>query len=303
MTQQVKQSFYTTVEHPFSIEHCEAVSCNFCGAEAYTALGTELDFEIRRCAECRLVYISPQPCAEEIPAFYDAMYLDDSPEEIAARGLGYTEQQLAWMLRRRKPDGGKLLDLGCGFGAVLAEMAQHSEWTLHGVEIGEKAVAHARARVPSATIQEGTVDDVDFAPESFDCILMITVLEHVKDPKAVLARVMGWLKPGGVLMVQTPYVEPFIRLKRFLPSLPIYFEAPRHLFDFSPRSLQLYMEQAGCRDTRVEIAVPYACGSRLGIALIWGVKLIGFALYRLSMRQYIWPYSGGLIAHGVKSND
>lgn len=300
---QVKQSFYTTVEHPFSIEHTEEVNCNFCGSKAFRSLGTELDFDIRRCAECHLVYLNPQPTAEEIPAFYDSMYLDDSPGEVAARGLGYTEKQLARMVRRRLPKGGKLLDIGCGFGAVLGEMANYSEWELHGTEIGEKAVDYAREAVPSATILAGTVDEVDFPPGHFECILMITVLEHVKDPRAVLERVMGWLKPGGLLVVQTPHVEPFIRLKRFLPKLPIYFEAPRHLFDFSPASLRMYMQQAGCRDTRVDIAVPYACGSRVGVAMIWGMKLVGFALHRLSFGKYIWPYSGGLIAHGIKADD
>lgn len=303
MTQHVKQSFYTTVEHPFSIEHTEEVVCNFCGGDGYVSLGVELDYDIRHCSACRLVYINPQPTADEIPAFYDTMYLDDSPEEIAARGLGYTEKQLANIVCDRKPEGGQLLDIGCGFGAVLKEMAQYSEWTLHGLEIGDKAVAYAREQVPLATIQEGTLEDVEYAPSSFDCVLMVTVLEHVKDPKAVLTRVMGWLKPGGVLLLQTPHVEPFIRLKRFVPGVPIHFEAPRHLYDFSPRSLRMYLDDAGCADVQLDIAVPYACGSRLGVAMIWGVKLVGFALYRLSFGRYVWPYSGGLIAHGVKRDE
>ena len=159
MTQQVKQSFYTTVEHPFSIEHTEEVSCNFCGSEVFTSLGCELDYEIRRCTDCRLVYINPQPTAEEIPAFYAGMYLDDSPEEVAARGLGYTEKQLARIVRKRLPGGGALLDIGCGFGAVLAEMAQYTEWTLHGVEIGEKAVRYAQQRVPSSTFGADSSDE------------------------------------------------------------------------------------------------------------------------------------------------
>ena len=75
MPQEVKKSFYTTVDHPFEISNTEEVDCNFCGSSAFTSIGTELDYDIRQCTECKLVYINPQPTADEIPGFYDNMYL------------------------------------------------------------------------------------------------------------------------------------------------------------------------------------------------------------------------------------
>ena len=300
MSQEVKKSFYTTVDHPFDIKNVEDVTCNFCLSADYHSIGTELDYDIRQCSSCKLVYINPQPTADEIPGFYDNMYLDDSPEEVMARGLGYTEKQLRRIVRRRKPGGGKFLDIGCGFGAVLAEMSRFSEWELSGVEIGETSVKYTRKRVPSATIYEGTVDEVDFDEGSFDCITMITVLEHVKDPGGVLQRITRWLAPGGLLIIQTPHVEPFIKLRRYVSSVPIYFEAPRHLFDFSPRSLKMYMNRLGCQDLKIDIAVPYASGGFVGEAVIWGIKSVGYVLHWLSFGRYIFPFSGGLVAHGIK---
>lgn len=300
LSQHVKKSFYTTVDHPFDINNVEDVVCNFCGSDAYALVGTELDYQIRRCSNCKLVYINPQPTADEIPGFYDNMYLDDSPEEVAARGLGYTERQLRHIVRKRKPEGGKLLDIGCGFGAVLAEMAKFPEWELSGVEIGDNAIAYARDRVPSATIHEGTVDDVDFEEGSFDCIMMITVLEHVKDPAAVLERITKWLAPGGLLVIQTPHVEPFIRLQQHIKQVPIYFEAPRHLYDFSPATLAMYFNRSGCEDMKIDIAVPYACGSFASEAIIWAIKSVGYVLHWLTGGRYIFPFAGGLVAHGIK---
>jgi 2-polyprenyl-3-methyl-5-hydroxy-6-metoxy-1,4-benzoquinol methylase len=302
LTQEVKKSFYTTVDHPFDIKNVEDVVCDFCGSEAFCSIGKELDYDLRQCDKCRLVYINPQPTADEILGFYDNMYLDDSPEEVAARGLGYTEKQLRRIVRKRKPDGGKLLDIGCGFGAVLAEMAKFSKWTLEGVEIGDNAINYVRKRVPSAKIHEGTVDDVDFDPGTFDCIMMITVLEHVKNPTAVLERITKWLAPGGLLVIQTPHVEPFIKLKQYFPQVPIYFEAPRHLFDFSPRTLAMYFERSGCEDMKIDIAVPYACGSFVSEVIIWSIKSVGYVLHRLTFGRYILPYSGGLVAHGIKTH-
>ena len=296
---EVQKSFFTTVDHPFSIEKTEAVTCNFCASESYRHLGTELDYGIRECSSCGLVYVSPQPTADEIPAFYDSMYLDDSPEEVAARGLGYTERQIRGIVERRKPEGGQFLDIGCGFGAVLEEMAGRN-WELSGIEIGPKAIAHARKRVSTATIFEGTLDEVDFPPGTFDCITMIAVLEHVKDPKAALERVYGWLSEGGLLVVQVPQVASFIRLKRHIPAIPIAFEAPRHLFDFSQKTLGQYMDHLGCRATKIEIALPYATGSLWTEALLWAIKLCGIAMYRVTLGRYLWPFSGGIVAHGLK---
>jgi 2-polyprenyl-3-methyl-5-hydroxy-6-metoxy-1,4-benzoquinol methylase len=299
MKANVKRSFYTTVDHPFEITSTEEVWCNYCGQKAFDLLGTELDFEIRSCTSCKSVYISPQMTTDELSYFYDNMYLDDSPEEIKARGLGYTEKQMRKIITSRKPDGGKFLDVGCGFGAVLAGM-DNLNWELYGLETGKKAIEVARERVPSATIHEGLIEDAGFEEGSFDCITIIAVLEHVKDPNAVLETLMKWLAPGGLLIVQVPHVEPFIRLKKWISGIPIVFEAPRHLFDFSPRTLRNYFQKTGCRDIKLDIALPYACDSKFAEMLIWGIKVVSIALHKITFRKYILPFSGGLIAHGIK---
>ena len=300
MAQEVKRSFYTTADHPFEINNVEDIVCDFCKGETYTCVGTELDYEIRQCKNCKLMYINPQPTADEIPGFYDNLYLDDSPEHVAARGLGYTEKQLSKIIRKRKPEGGRMLDIGCGFGAVLDEMSNYPEWELSGLEVGDGAINYARKRIPKATIHDGTVDDTDFEANSFDCITMIAVLEHMKSPATVLNKVVRWLAPGGLLVIQTPHVEPFMWLRQRVPGVPIYFEAPRHLFDFSPRTLEMYFRSTGCDDIKVDIAVPYACDSKIKEYIIWSTKITGWVLQALTFGRYIFPFSGGLIAHGIK---
>jgi SAM-dependent methyltransferase len=48
------------------------------------------------------------------------------------------------------------------------------------------------------------LDDGDFAPGEFDLITIFHVLEHVPDPRAALARLSAWLRPGGHLYVEVP---------------------------------------------------------------------------------------------------
>lgn len=129
---------------------------------------------------------------------------------------------------------------------------------------------------------------------------MVAVLEHMKSPKDTIERIASWLKPGGLLVVQVPYIAPYIRLKRWVPTLPIFFEAPRHLFDFSPSILQRYFDVSGFGDVQVEISRPYSSPTRLGANLIWAVKAAGLLLYAATLRTYIFPFAGALVAHGLK---
>ncbi len=298
---EVKKSFYTTVDHPFELGAVEDVACNLCGSNRYRVTGTELAFEIRTCRDCGLVYVSPQPLGEDLPAFYAGMYADREAETVAARSLGHVERHLRSIIERRRPDGGRLLDIGCGYGRFLSGFVGRP-WTLTGTEISETAIAHVGETVPDATVHHGLIEDVDFADASFDAITLIAVLEHVKDPKATIARVSRWLAPGGVLLVQVPYIAPFIRVKRYVPALPIYFEAPRHLYDFSPRTLPRYFEEAGFGDIRKDIGRPYSSVGALGELLIWGVKAPGLVLHALTGGRYVYPFASAIVVHGTKAS-
>ncbi|HOE65475.1 MAG TPA: class I SAM-dependent methyltransferase [Candidatus Hydrogenedentes bacterium] len=295
----VKKSFYTTVDHDFEVEHVEEVACNLCDATAYDVLAQELGFDIRECSNCGLVYVSPQPAANEIKRFYEGMYTSQTAADAATRSIGAVERHLKRVVFARKPEGGRLLEIGCGYGNFLRQFVS-PRWILTGVETATNALAHVRRTVPGVTLVEGTVEESDFPPASQDCIVMIAVLEHMKDPKGVLARVTRWLAPGGILLVQTPYIANFIRAKRWFPKLPIHFEAPRHLFDFSPSTLPRYFAEAGLRDIRTEIARPYSSAGPLGTLLIWGVKAPGLLLYALTGGRYVYPYSSAIVVHGVR---
>jgi SAM-dependent methyltransferase len=297
----VKKSFNSAYSHPFDIERVDEVVCNFCGESSFKLLGMELDFEIRECPKCGLVYINPQPALEEMGSFYQNMYLEE-PESVVSMAPGHVEKHLSSIVRRRKPQPGRLLEIGCGYGGFLEKM-DGAGWELHGIDLSTRAIEYTGKRVPSATVKCVGIDDAGFSPGQFDCIVMIAVLEHVKDPRDTLKKVSGWLAPGGLLIVQVPYIAAYIRLKRWLPGLPVNFEAPRHLFDFTPRTLSLYLEEAGCKDVELDVARPYFNPGFVSFSLIWAVKLMGMALRTLSGGRYIFPFSSAFAAHGIKKSE
>ncbi|MEK7793997.1 MAG: class I SAM-dependent methyltransferase [Candidatus Hydrogenedentota bacterium] len=293
---EINRSLYTTFSHEFEVQRHDDVSCNLCGGATYTLLGRELDrYEIRECASCRLVYVSPQPAAEELPRFYEGMYADTSDSSMAVRSAGAIEGHLQLLIAGRQPAGGKYLEIGCGAGHLLKKIAE-LPFELSAIELSEEAAGYARRAVPKAVITSTPIEEAEFPPQSQNCIAMIAVLEHVKDPAAILARLTGWLAPGGTVAILVPYIQGYMRVKRFLPWLPIHFEAPRHLFDFSPRTLSHYLSNLGYEDIRFEIGRPYSANGPIDLALIWTVKLIGLAVFALSGRRYIYPFAGSIVA-------
>ena len=91
------------------------------------------------------------------------------------------------------PDHGKLLDIGCGNGALLRHFNQiFPQWKLSGTELNEKykKIVESIPNVESLYI----CDDPDPIKNTFDCITMVHVLEHIIHPEKFLEKICGKLK-------------------------------------------------------------------------------------------------------------
>jgi SAM-dependent methyltransferase len=100
--------------------------------------------------------------------------------------------------------GTRLLEVGCGVGAVLAVLGQEFPGIrLHGVDIEPKQLAYARDHLERAGVEASLVEAdataLPFADGSFDHVWMMWFLEHVPDPPAVLAEARRVLAPGGAI--------------------------------------------------------------------------------------------------------
>ena len=103
------------------------------------------------------------------------------------------------------PAGARVLDFGCGSGALTATLAEF--WPhvdVHGADISATAVANARERVPAASFH---VLDANFVTEhegEFDFVFSHHVLEHVYDLPAALADLVRLSKPTGRMLHALP---------------------------------------------------------------------------------------------------
>lgn len=105
-------------------------------------------------------------------------------------------------LARHAP--GEVLEVGCGAGALLSELAGHGYRC-----VALEASAEARARAAVLAAARGAALDIRAAPaddfaQRFDLVLALDVLEHVEDDAGALAQWRTWLKPGGTLLISVP---------------------------------------------------------------------------------------------------
>jgi tRNA (cmo5U34)-methyltransferase len=111
--------------------------------------------------------------------------------------------------RRLRP-GGRILDLGCGAGNFTLRILQEVHpLECHLADLSRPMLDRARERLRAAGVTnvfsyQGDLRHLDFAPESFDCILAAAVFHHLReegDWAKVFALVHRWLKPSGSLYV------------------------------------------------------------------------------------------------------
>jgi ubiquinone/menaquinone biosynthesis C-methylase UbiE len=109
-------------------------------------------------------------------------------------------------LAARLPTGGRVLDLGCGDGARIARLAETFE--LVAVDISEEQLRLARARMPRATLVHDDFGALDFDAEAFDAVTALYSFVHIPrdDQRALLERIGGWLKPGGLFLASLSHL-------------------------------------------------------------------------------------------------
>jgi len=233
-------------------------------------------FECRTCDRCEL---APRPSPDDLASLYADYYTHAAGDEsgfvrwvaraTAARSLGYAgsvsafERASAWLVpgalraiglarsmwlpaSLRDAGGGRVLDVGCGDGALLAHLASLG-WKASGVEPDARARTAAAKRLPGVPLF-ASVDEAHAAGARADAVVLAHVVEHAHDPAALLAACRRVLESEGWLVVRTPNPASAARA-RFGASW-LHWDPPRHLQLFGERGLRGLLADAGYRVDR-----------------------------------------------------
>lgn len=300
---EVAKNVFETVEFArcFPQSALHDVNCNLCGSAESRVLFKEGMFRIQKCTSCRLVYVSPHPTKEALEEYYAQFYPTPSDDVVASWSHDASFRQTLRILKHYCPDGGRLLDVGCGLGIFLQTLG--NEWELTGIEPNANACERARQAVPRAKIVHGDVLSVPPSAEKFEAVTFLASLEHMADPASVLRHVSDMLTEKGLIVIRTPYIEWFFTMKRTLPSFPVEFGAPRHLYDFSPRTLRLMLERNGYRVERFYVGSRETVSHPAAAAAVLALKTVSKAAYYATCRRWLAPFCGSVLAVARRLDD
>ena len=98
---------------------------------------------------------------------------------------------------------GKLLDVGCGLGGLLASLPEDNKLEFFGIDFSTSAIDQISKRI-KGNFMEGNVHKLPYEDNFFDRVVCTETLEHVDDPKKVIAEIFRVLKPNGKLLITVP---------------------------------------------------------------------------------------------------
>ncbi len=102
--------------------------------------------------------------------------------------------------------GKRVLDVGCSSGE-LAGMLKANDCTVVGVEYDQEAAEKAKERCEQVIVADlEAIKIFPFKEKEFDHILLMDILEHLRDPATLLKRLQPFLKREGTIIISIPNV-------------------------------------------------------------------------------------------------
>lgn len=217
-------------------------ACPACQAVQNFGCGTKGGCELFRCAKCKTLYaVTALPGSrQDYDGYYHAGNLITPPfvlDRVADIVAGFSSY-------RQK---NCFLDLGCGAGVLMGAVAR-AGWEVCGLDLSRTAVEHLR-RI-GYDVFHGELLEASYPEGHFDVVAASELLEHVADPRTIVAEVARILRPGGLFWATTP--NGWGLSARLLAQNWSVVAPPEHLQLFTNRGMRSLLSDAGFR--RISIA-------------------------------------------------
>lgn len=230
-------------------------ACPVCGGSLITARLTVKDFTVSKnkftileCAQCTLRFTQDVPDANSIADYYrseDYISHTDTKKGLINRLYHIVRNRtiaakMRFIRKSTSLQVGKLLDIGAGTGAFL-DFAKKSGWDVTGLEPDLTARDKAKELYQLDLLDAEALHKL--TPSYYDAITLWHVLEHVHDLHAYIEQLKNLLSPNGRIFIAVPNYTSHDadHYKEYWAA----YDVPRHLYHFSPLSIEVLIEQHG----------------------------------------------------------
>jgi len=207
-------------------------------------------YDVVVCDVCGFGFADGIPSQDAFDLYYRQMSKYEYHQRDGAES-SFDRQRLARIADLLSPHipraASRILDVGCATGRLLANLRAHGFANVTGLD-PSPVCALAAGRLYGITVVTMTLEMLASTGRQFDVVLMIGVLEHLRELTATFSQLAAVLPPGGLLYVEVPDATAFADW----PNAPYQDFSTEHINFFSAQSLTQLMRRHGFHEVWLE---------------------------------------------------
>ena len=216
--------------------------------------------------------IKPRPSISQLKSYYSSKYFQEGRGSYEVR---YDKRELKWIVQKSKfklflakrflcPKKNKklsVLDVGCGEGFCMDAFLKNG-WKVEGIDFSNEGLKQKNPHL-IRFLQKGDIE-LEIQKKikdnkTYDCVLLLNVLEHVLKPIDLLKKLKKLVKKKGVLMITVPndfsVAQKMAQKLKFI-NHSFWVAPPDHLQYFDNNSLAKLARYCGWKDISIVAGFP-----------------------------------------------
>lgn len=172
-------------------------------------LGSKDEFQVIDCEACGFKHVIPIPTEDFLKTYYQDHWVENRPAEFYEK----VESDFEWQKkfydekydvfdRHCQGDKKRILDIGSGLGLFL-KVGKERGWETLGIEPSVESYDYAKRH--GVGLENAFFNEENYSSfGTFDVVHMHEVIEHIRDPMAMIRMAREILNPGGILCIVSP---------------------------------------------------------------------------------------------------